>query len=151
MYEGRNCGKLTSPWKGPFVVIQRIDDVTYKIQRRPRTNPFVLNDRIVTNNQEIAESFNDFFVNIGPNLANKILTENKKPYTSYLKKIITSTFYFNPINQDDLLKILHSLRTKPSAGHDGISVKLLKNLAPALIKPLTLIINQSLVSGIFSR
>ena len=37
---------------------------------------------------------------------------------------------------------------KKSSGHDGISLKLLKFLSSALIKPLTLIINQSLVTGI---
>ena len=44
---------------------------------------------------------------------------------------------------------LRSLRTKTSSGHDGISTKLLKFLSPGLIKPLTLIINQSLITGIF--
>ena len=41
------------------------------------------------------------------------------------------------------------LRTKNSTGIDGISVKLLKSLSSALINQLTLIINQSLVTGIF--
>ena len=40
------------------------------------------------------------------------------------------------------------LRPKPSAGHDGISVKLLKHLTPALVTPLTIVINQSLLTGI---
>ena len=44
---------------------------------------------------------------------------------------------------------MRSLRTKGSSGHDGISTKLLKSLSPGLIKPLTLIINQSLITGIF--
>ena len=44
---------------------------------------------------------------------------------------------------------MHSLSTKTSSGHDGISIKLLKFLSPGLIKPLTLIINQSLITGIF--
>ena len=44
---------------------------------------------------------------------------------------------------------MSSLASKNSSGHDGISLKLLKFLSPALIKPLTLIINQSLVTGIF--
>jgi hypothetical protein len=42
-----------------------------------------------------------------------------------------------------------SLHSKPSAGHDGISVKLLKILSPALLSALTLMVNQSLITGIF--
>ena len=44
---------------------------------------------------------------------------------------------------------MYTLHTKHSTGHDGISVQLLKFLAPALVRPLTLIINQSLKTGIF--
>ena len=46
-------------------------------------------------------------------------------------------------------KTLQSFRTKYSAGHYGISVKLLNYLYPALFKPLCLIIKQSLVTGIY--
>ena len=46
-------------------------------------------------------------------------------------------------------EVIYSLHTKHSSGHDDISVKLLKFLAPARVRPLTLIINQSLVTGIF--
>ena len=59
------------------------------------------------------------------------------------------SFSFTLVNENDVVKHLASLRTKNSAGVDGISVKLLKKLSPALINPLTLLINQSLVTGIF--
>ena len=46
-------------------------------------------------------------------------------------------------------KIMKFLKNKMFSGHDGISIKLLKFLSPALVKPLSLIINQSLLTGIF--
>ena len=58
------------------------------------------------------------------------------------------SFTFTLVSENDVLKHLSSLRTKNSAGIDGISVKLLK-LSSALINPLTLTINQPLVTGIF--
>ena len=61
----------------------------------------------------------------------------------------TSNFYFSPISQDDVSKIIASLRSKSSFGHDGMSTKFLKTLVPVLLRPLTLIINQSLTTGIF--
>ena len=30
------CSKLTSPWKGPYIVVKKIDDVTYLVQEGPR-------------------------------------------------------------------------------------------------------------------
>ena len=35
------CPKLTSPWTGPFTILQKIDDVTYRIQRNRRSKSFV--------------------------------------------------------------------------------------------------------------
>ena len=34
--------KLTCPWKGPHIVLQRINDVNYKIQTGPRSNPIIV-------------------------------------------------------------------------------------------------------------
>ena len=59
------------------------------------------------------------------------------------------SFAFTLVAENDVLKHISSLRTKNSAGIDGISVKLEKKISSALISPLTLIINQSLVTGIF--
>ena len=42
-----------------------------------------------------------------------------------------------------------SLRSKTSTGHEGISTKLLKFISPALIESFRIIINQSLITGIY--
>ena len=90
-----------------------------------------------------------FFVNIGPNLASDIKASRNVHYTSYLKRVITSTFHFDLIDKDDVMKTITSLKAKESAGYDGLSTKLLKIIGPVILKPLTLILNQSLVTGIF--
>ena len=59
------------------------------------------------------------------------------------------SFDFKLASENDVLKHLSSLRTKNSADVDGISVKFFKRLSSALTNPLTLIINQPLVTGIF--
>jgi hypothetical protein len=30
------CNKLTSPWKGPFIIEKQIDDVTYRVKKSAR-------------------------------------------------------------------------------------------------------------------
>ena len=47
------------------------------------------------------------------------------------------------------MKYINNLKPKCSAGHDGISSKLLKNIAQIIAPTLTIIINQSLYTGIF--
>ena len=98
---------------------------------------------------QIVEHFNSFFINIGPSLVSKSTPPKNKNFQMYLNKAILTSFNFTLIDDGILGKTLHSLRTKTSAGHDGISVKLLKYLFPALSKPLCLVINQSLLTGIY--
>ena len=41
------CPKLACPWKGPYVVIDRINDVVYRIRQGPRNKPSVVHkDRL---------------------------------------------------------------------------------------------------------
>ena len=47
------------------------------------------------------------------------------------------------------MKTIQNLPSKNSCGVDGISSKLIKIIEPAIIKPLTLLINQVLNTGIF--
>ena len=119
-------------------------------QRNP-INSILINDNTVTDKTQIVKEFNEFFANIGPILASKIDTQHKKPYTSYLKTTISSRFYFTPVEQKDVDKAIKSLKPKTSYGHDHISTKSLKSLAPILLGSLTLIVNQSLITGIFPK
>ena len=49
----------------------------------------------------------------------------------------------------DIVKIIRNLRPKLSAGYDNISTKLLKEIEHVISRPLSIIINQSLCTGIF--
>ena len=118
-------------------------------QKRPTFDKILVNDKVYKDKTDIANQFNSFFVNVGPDLASEINSNNKLPYTNYLRRNVNEIFRFQVQTQDEIMKILTSLRTKDSSGFDGISTKFLKFLAPSLISPLTLIINQSLVTGIF--
>ena len=108
-----------------------------------------IGNKITTNMTDICNNFNNFFVNIGPNLASIIKPSGNVHYKSFLKKVFTCSFHFDLVNESDVMKIVTSLKSKDSAGFDGISTKLLKILIPAILKPITLILNQSLVTGIF--
>ena len=52
-------------------------------------------------------------------------------------------------NKDNIEKIIRNLRPKSSAGSDNISTKLLKEIENVVSRPLSIIINQSLCTGIF--
>ena len=111
-------------------------------------NGFVLSDP-----KEIANSFNVhvYFASIGDKLASEIKTptNNNINFTSYLKYPTKNRLKLTHITEEDTIKAIDNLENKNSSGHDGISNKLLKLIGHVLCKPLTLIINQMLTSGIF--
>ena len=53
------------------------------------------------------------------------------------------------IDEHKVIKIIEHLKYKTSKGADGISNKLIKTAKIELIKPLTIIINQMLHTGVF--
>ena len=58
---------------------------------------------------------------------------------------------FKPITETVVDKIITNLNSKSSFGHDGISTLVFKSIKNIIIKPLTIIINQTLKKGIFPK
>lgn len=112
---------------------------------------FKLHNRHINDTQEIANEFNKFFIEIGPDLASNIPEVNNKSFQDYLKNPFHSNFEFHLLTEQEILKIIGNLKNKASSGFDRISTKLLKYLKFELCEPLTLIINQCLQKGIFPK
>lgn len=110
---------------------------------------FVHNNIEINNDNEISNKFNDFFVETGPNLARKIQTEGIGSFKQYLTHEIRTQFTLKPVTENDVIKIVDNMEPKNSSGFDGISLKLLKSMKNIIIKPLTIILNQILRTGIF--
>ena len=90
--------------------------------------------RILSNTNEIANTFNLYFDNIGVNLASEIETQLDNNIIDFSQYLVTPAFIqleFKCITETATLKAIDNLENKISSGHDGISNKL----------PLTLIIN----------
>ena len=70
-------------------------------------------------------------------------------YTDYLTNQIDSNFAFRLIDNRYPLKIIKDIKMSMSNGHDGISSELLILVNDDISSCITLIINQSLTTGIF--
>ena len=70
-------------------------------------------------------------------------------YKDFLKEKIHSEFHFETVSISKVKKVIEKLKPKSSSGHDGISSALLKEINLITVKIITLIINQSLSTGIF--
>ncbi len=109
------------------------------------------NENIIHDKNVITNKFNTFFANIGLRLSDKINMPQNKTYHHYLThNHIKNTFNFQNINKENTVSIIDKFAPKSSFGFDGISTKLIKTIKMSLIRPITLIINQMLNTGIFS-
>ena len=91
--------------------------------------------------------FNNFFINIGPTLANNIPTDNRDP-TIFMKNYSVESMFLEPVIEDEVEKIIKNLKDG-SAGWDTVSSKVIKQSCHSFLKPLCFIINLSFHSGIF--
>ena len=100
----------------------------------------------VTDPFDVANEFNDFFVNIGPKLAERIHSSGKD-YFEYLKEPVQKSMFMKPIVEDEIIKIIAKFDQNKSPGHDGIGNFVLMRIAKEIVKPLTTIFNTSISSG----
>ena len=99
---------------------------------------FTINGINISDKKEIAQQFNNFFVNIGSQLAEIISSKHQaKPFDSYLKNRCVSTFNFVPVTHDEVISVIHKFAPKKSAAHDLISTNLLKEISPLIAEPLS--------------
>ncbi|NNK28926.1 MAG: RNA-directed DNA polymerase, partial [Flavobacteriaceae bacterium] len=115
-------------------------------QKESLPTEMIDSDTKFTGKEEIANKFNQFYTEIGPNLANKICSNTS--YTDYLKTPAQSKLKLQQINEEELENIFKDLKPKRSAGYDEISNHLLKTLQQEISKPLLYLVNRSISQGI---
>ena len=131
---------LAKSWK----VIKQV------INRRKRgtmSSKFNIGNKIVSEKAEIADSFNKFYVNIGPSLAGKIPATDVDPI-SYINNDISRCIHVVPVTETEVIEILKNLKTS-SPGWDEISPYVVKMTFNVFLKPLHHICNLSILHGIF--
>ena len=106
-----------------------------------------VNGHSINNPLLIAEHYNDFFVNIGPNLSYQIPNCNSH-FQDFIVNSNPHSMFLNPITEHELLCIVLNLPNKKSSGHDSVNCPLIKEVIQVISKPLVFIINLSLTAGI---
>ena len=101
----------------------------------------------MSGSKTIADNFNENFTKIGQELASSIDISHKIPVNDYPHA--SYHFSFNTQPQIVLKIIIGDLKPKSSSGYDNLSSKLLKEIKCIISRALSIIINQSLCSGIF--
>ena len=107
---------------------------------------FLHNNVNITNPESIANAFNDYFVNVGINLASKIPCTNTK-FTQFLKRSYPNSFVFYPTDNYEIFSILRNINPNKSPGPDCLDPFVIKQAAEPLAPILSYIFNISMDSG----
>ena len=83
---------------------------------------------------------------MGRRLSEQLTTPDNVNFKDYLQIPVVQK---SQISEEAVMEVLNNLKQKLSCGHDGISSRLSKASKNVICKSLTLIINQTLTSGIF--
>ena len=90
------------------------------------------------------DDINEFFRNVA-------IAINHQPASSFTPNINTNAtsnkFCFDTVDPSIVMSLLKKLDVRKSVGPDGFSASFLKQIAPEIIFPLTLLYNKSLSSG----
>ena len=109
---------------------------------------FNIENKTVSDQDEIANSFNSFFANIEYKVNNSGPKSNKN-CRDYMPHLNTHSIFLDPVIPADILTIVNKLKPKTSYGEDGISAKLLSKTIDKIIDPITHIVNLTFETGIF--
>ena len=131
-----------------------INDIT---QRKKKTNGILQklkleNGRFIENPLDIAKTLNEYFVNVGPNLAGK-LTPSNISFENYLNKNNSpnNSFYLAPTTPKEISDTGDSFSSSMCEAPDLISPKFYKVCAAPLSEILAKLINQCFTNGYFPK
>ena len=144
--------------------IEKLDEfkcnmkATWKILNKvinPNSNKFTsidmltINQKPVTNIEEISNELNHFFSTVGANIGNSI-TGSPVDYKSFMTGDYRESFFFRPVSTNSILQIINNLKNK-SCHMESIPNIVIKTIGYIISPILSVLINKSLSAGIFPQ
>ena len=142
-YFEKNKNKSSMLWKGIRAIVN--------INNSSKKDIKLINDKgkNVSDPKIIAELFNDYFINIGPNIDNKI-NKAKHHYKEYMSKVfVNESFFLTPVTSSEVFNIIQAFDMNKSLGLNSLPIYILKIANTIFSEKLSEIANLSFSTGIF--
>ena len=108
----------------------------------------MVNNKLISEPKQVAETFNEYFSSIADKLQNKIKHVDKD-FSSYLKKANPFNFFIMPTNVLEVINNINDLSSNKALGPHSIPTDIFHLIKLNVAKPLTDIINLSFEEGIY--
>lgn len=120
-----------------------------KITKNKDPETISVNNITYDNKTEISNIFNQHYTNIANTVKNDFKNINEKYGNNNTKSITRKIYEFRLLQDDDVKRIIMSLKPYAAAGEDRIPTKIIRENCNKLVTPIKHIINLSLKTGKF--
>ena len=112
------------------------------------TNIAIGDNTVIEDIESMVNKFNEYFVNIGPNLAKEIpLVGGNETFNLPFNKC--NTMFLGGVCESDILEVVKEFKSKKSTDCNDLNMSLIKEVIFCVLEPLTYICNKSFQTGIF--
>ena len=133
--------------KDPKSMWKTINQLTNKKSKTTKINELIIDQKVTTNPDAIAEGMNKYFSDIGTVLADNF-TNAHDSFEAYVNSTET-TLEIQNISVVEVKSEITSIKASNATGHDRISSKLLKDSVEVVAESFTNIFNKSIEKGVF--
>ena len=112
-----------------------------------KPNVIINDNTVITNPQDISNTFNNYFVNVAKKLDEKLPAPVNDPMT-YLQERFPISMTEPVVNLDDFFKVTKEIQNKKCRVND-FSPTVIKDVAHVIASPFTKLFNQSIQQGKF--
>ena len=110
------------------------------------------NNVLIEDKQNIANTFNDYFSEIGSELVKNLPSCPKgKHFTHFMKNKSVKSMFFSPVTPKNIIDVVTNLKGNKSSGHDEIDSCVVKRCIHLITLPLSHIFNASFEHGTFPK
>lgn len=143
----QSCGDVKLFWR----TLNEISGKTEEKSMFP-IKEFISADRHDISDVEVravAEGFNQYYTQVGANMASLIQVQTHEPVVDDSLHVCTTRLAFQTVTEEEVRTSVMSLRGGSAPGYCGITASFLKDNIDIFLKPLHKIINRSLAQGVF--
>ena len=138
----QNAKNIRETWQG----IKSIVNVNSKKKSNPTS--LMLNNKLLTDQTLVSDTFNEYFSSIASKLQKKIHQPNKA-FSDFLDERNPNTFFIKPTNTLEVINNINDLNTNKGTGPYSIPTNIFHLIKFAVADPLVEIINLSFRTGIY--
>ena len=95
-----------------------INDILSRKNNSKSIPDHFINGNEITEKKTIANNYDSYFINIGPNMAREITNTHNSNFSHYLQEKLNVNFEFSNVNEGEIIKIIDNLPSKSSTGKD---------------------------------